>query len=145
MHELPWITIFGSRARWFANNFHSWLPHSWKLLANHITSNQKLLFTEMNVLFHFLHVILCLWTHNLTENNYRFPISPLSLRTVFSDLALWCHYSWSVTSCKHRLLALWCHICRLFLHMQIACKKWKSLDTGKSVKLNTLSCNIKQN
>ena len=24
MHELPWITIFGSRVRRFANNFHEW-------------------------------------------------------------------------------------------------------------------------
>ena len=35
-----WITMnndFDSRVRWFANDFHSWLYHSWKSLANHIT------------------------------------------------------------------------------------------------------------
>ena len=48
-------------------------------------------------------------------------ISPLSLMRVFSDLVLWRHHSWSVTSPKHRVLALW-HIHWLLLHMQIGAK-----------------------
>ena len=28
--------------RWFANDFHSWLRHSWKSLANHLTRDQKI-------------------------------------------------------------------------------------------------------
>ena len=44
MHELPWITIFGSRVCRFANNFHEWRSHEWKLLANRITSDPKSLF-----------------------------------------------------------------------------------------------------
>ena len=52
----------------------------------------------------------------------RLPISPLSQGTVFSDLALWRHYSCSVTSREHGLLALWRHIRRLFLHEQIGAK-----------------------
>ena len=122
MHELPWITIFVSRVRRFANNFHEWRSHEWKLLANRITSDPKSLFTVTNVLFYFLHVILCPWMHNSTKNNWRLPTSPLSLRTVFSDLSLWRHYSWSVTSCKRRLLALWRRIRRLFLYTQIGAK-----------------------
>ena len=42
MHELPWITIFGSQVRRFANNFHEWRSHKWKLFANRITSDPKI-------------------------------------------------------------------------------------------------------
>ena len=35
IHSLPWRTISWSLVRWFANDFHSWLRHSWKALANH--------------------------------------------------------------------------------------------------------------
>ena len=52
----------------------------------------------------------------------RLSISPLSLGTVFSDLALWRHDSCSVTSRERGLLALWRHIRRLFLHAQIGAK-----------------------
>ena len=37
MHSFPWITIFRSRVRWFANNFHKWRSHEWKSLTNRIT------------------------------------------------------------------------------------------------------------
>ena len=48
------------------------------------------------------------------------PISPLSLGTVFSDLALWRRYSCSVTSRELGLLAFWRrHIRWLFLHAEI--------------------------
>ena len=52
----------------------------------------------------------------------RLPILPLLLGAVFSDLALWRHYSCSVTSRKRGLLALWRHIRRLYLHAQIGAK-----------------------
>ena len=42
MHELPWITIFGSRVRRFANDFHEWRSHEWKSLANRFTSDPKI-------------------------------------------------------------------------------------------------------
>ena len=45
-------------------------------------------------------------------------ISPMSLRTIFSNLALWCRQHWPVTSCKHRVLALWRQMLRFFLHAQ---------------------------
>ena len=73
-------------------------------------------------------IILCLtyyfmfWTHNSTRNNYQLLILPLLLRTLFSDLALWCHHSLSVTARKSGVLALWRNIRRLFLHMQIGTK-----------------------
>ena len=58
MHELPWITIFGSRVRRFANNFHELRSHEWKsLIASRVT--QKSLLTVKNVLFYFLHAIWC--------------------------------------------------------------------------------------
>ena len=39
-----------------------------------------------------------------------------------SDLALWRHHSWSVTSREREILALWRHIRRLFLYAQIGAK-----------------------
>ena len=41
----------GSRVRWFANDFHSWLRHSWKSWANHLTRDRKSLFTVTHALF----------------------------------------------------------------------------------------------
>ena len=61
------------------------------------------------------------WTHH-SAKNHRTPISPLSTRMVFSDLALWRHHGWSVTSSEREVLALWRHIRRLFLHAQIGTK-----------------------
>ena len=89
-------------------------------IASRVT--QKSLFMVTNVLFYFLHAILCPWTHNSVKNNHRLPILPLSLRMVFSDLALWRHYIWSVMSRERGLLALWRHFCRLFFHAQIGAK-----------------------
>ena len=51
IHSLPWITIFGSLVMRFANNFHSWLRHSWKSLANRLTRDPKSLFTVTHALF----------------------------------------------------------------------------------------------
>ena len=55
MHELPWIMIFWSRVGWFANDFHEWLRHEWKSLANHLTSDQKIVIHGSE--FYFLHAI----------------------------------------------------------------------------------------
>ena len=41
-HSLPWITIFGSLVMRFTNDFHSWLRHSWKSLANRLTRDPKI-------------------------------------------------------------------------------------------------------
>ena len=110
MHELPWITIFG----------HKWgdLP-----LANHITSDKKLLFTVTNVLFisYMLFYVLNIQFH-LKKNNNWSPISPFSLGAIVSDLALWPHHNWFVMTCDREVLALRHHIRQLFLHAQIGTK-----------------------
>ena len=116
MQELPWIMTFWSRVRRFAKYF-----HEWKSLLNHITGELKLLLTVKNILFYFLHAIM-FCAHNSAQNNHRLLNSPLSPRTIVSDVALWRHYSWSMTSHKREVLALWRHILRLFLHAQIATK-----------------------
>ena len=67
MHELPWITIFGSRVRRCANNFHEWRSHEWKLLANRITSDAKIVIHGNEFYFYILHAILCPSTHNSTK------------------------------------------------------------------------------
>ena len=62
-------------------------PHSWP---------KKSLFMVTNVLFYFLHAILC--SEHTTPLKSPWPLLlPLSPRTVFSDLALWRYHSWSVT------------------------------------------------
>ena len=43
-------------------------------------------------------------------------------KDVFSDLTLWRHHNWFVTSREREALALWRHIRRLFLHVQIGAK-----------------------
>ena len=57
-----WITVnndFLSRVGRFGNDFHEWRSHEWKSLPNRLTCDKKSLFTVTNVLFYFLHVILC--------------------------------------------------------------------------------------
>ena len=93
-----------------------------KSLANHLTSDQKIVIHGNECIILFLTRYLISWTHRSATNNHRSLISPLSLGTVFSDLTLWRHYSWSVTSREREALALWRHIRRLFLHAQIGAK-----------------------
>ena len=120
-----WVTVnndFWSRVRWFANDFHEWRSHEWKLWANHLTSDQKFVIYGNECIILFLTGYLMYWTHHSATNNHRLLISPSPLRTVFSELTLWRHHSWSVTSCEREALALWRHIRRLFLHAQIGAK-----------------------
>ena len=42
IRSLPWIMIFGSLVKRFANDFHSLLRHSQKLLASHLTDDPKI-------------------------------------------------------------------------------------------------------
>ena len=62
------------------------------------------------------------YTLSYVPERTRLPISPLSVGTVFSYLALWRQYSCSVMSRERGLLALWRHIRRLFLNAQIGTK-----------------------
>ena len=73
MYELPWITIFLSRVGRFSNDFHEWRSHEWKSLPNRLTSDKKSLFTVTNVLFYFLHAILC-HEHTNPQSSARFAI-----------------------------------------------------------------------
>ena len=110
---------FWSRVRWFANDFHEWRSHEWKSLANHLTSDQQIVIHGNECIISFLTHYFISWTNRFFTNNHPSLLSPLSLRTVISDLTLWCHHSWSVTSREREALALWRHIHRLFLHAQI--------------------------
>ena len=60
MHELSWIMIFFcSRVRWFDNDFHRWWSHEWKSLANHVTTDQKIVIHGNECIIFFLCTILC--------------------------------------------------------------------------------------
>ena len=117
-----WVPVnndFWSRVRWFANDFHEWRSQEWKSLANHLTSDQKIVIHGNKCIILFLTRYFMSWTCHFSANNSRWLISTLSLRTAFADLTLWRHHSWSVTSHEHEALALWRHIRRLLLRPQI--------------------------
>ena len=116
MRELPWITIFRSRVGRFAGDFHEWLSDEWKSSANPITCDPKIVIHGNVCIILFPTCYLMSWAH-ITAKIYRSLISPLSQRNVFSDSDLWRTQSWSVSR-ERRLLILWRHIRRLFLHAQ---------------------------
>ena len=89
---------------------------------NRFTSDPKIVIHGNECIILFLTRYFMSWTLNSAKNNYRSLISPLLLRTVFSDLVFWRHHRWPVTSNKRRVLALWRHIRRLLLHAQIGAK-----------------------
>ena len=62
---------------WFANDFHEWQSHKWKLMANQIASDQENIIHGKESIMPFL--TLMSWTHN----NNRSLISPLSPGTFF--------------------------------------------------------------
>ena len=64
MHELPWITILGSRVRPFAHYFHEWRSHEWKPSANRITSDPKIIIHGNECIILFITDYLMSWSHN---------------------------------------------------------------------------------
>ena len=100
MHELPWIKIFLSRVRQFGNDFHEWRSHEWKSLPNSLTSDKKkALFMVTNVLFYFLHTILC---HEHTN----------PLRTIIERSFRHCCQGWPFLTehCDVTTIDLWRHV-----------------------------------
>ena len=93
MHELPWITIFWSRVRWFANDFHEWL---------------KLLFTVTNVLFYFLHAILCF------ETPFHYKQSSITHFAIDAKDSLFSNYHCDVIT-----VDLWCHANARHWHCEV--------------------------
>ena len=129
MHELRLITIFGSRVRRFANDFHEWQSHEcenhWKI-ASRVT--QKSLFTVTNVLFHFLHAIL--------RHEHTIPLKQLSFADfaiVAKDGLFWLNI---VTSAQ---LYLWCHTNVLYWHRDVTfvdCSCTRKLTQRRSSLVN---------
>ena len=82
-----WVAVnnyFGSRVRRFADDFHEWRSHEWnhRQIASRVT--QRSLFTVTNILFYFLHAILCPRTHF-----YYKPSSIAHFATVAKDGLFW--------------------------------------------------------
>ena len=103
-----------------------WFSRVTKSLANHwqITSRvtKKIVIHGNECIIFFLTGYFISWTQRSATNYHRSLISQLSLGMVFSDLTLWRHHSWSVTSREREALALWRHIRQLSLHAQIGTK-----------------------
>ena len=120
-----WVTVnndFLSQVGRFGNDFHEWQSHEWKSLPNRLTSDKKVVIHGNECIILFLTSYFMSSTHKSPKNYHRVLISPLLPRAVFSDLVLWRHHNWSVTSREGEILVLWRHICRLLLHAQIGAK-----------------------
>ena len=89
MHELPWITIFGSRVRRFAH----------ESLVNRITSDPKIVIQGNECIILFLTRYCVSLKHNFSKNNHRSLISHLSPRTVF--LTWHCEVTTAVDLWRH--------------------------------------------
>ena len=143
MHESPWITIYWSRMRRFANNLNEWRSHEWKSLVNRIRSDPEIVIHCNKSIIIFLTRYFMSWIHNSAKKNYRSLISSLSLRVVFSDLALWRHHSWFVTSRERGASALWRHSRRMFLRTQIGAKAIATVKINYSPPgIHGLACEI---
>ena len=57
---------------WFANDFHSWLRHLWKLLANRLTRDPKIV----------IHGNLCIILYISTCNMYQYSLYPTLIGSV---------------------------------------------------------------
>ena len=114
MHELPWITIF----------CHEWGNSAMIVTSDEVTSEnhcriasrvtKQSLFTVKNVLFYFLHAILCHEDTNPLSSSAHFVIVA---KGGLSDRALWRHHNWSVTSANAKywycdVTFVYCHCTR---------------------------------
>ena len=108
--------------RRFGNDFRDWRSRS----ENHcrIVSGvtKQSVFMATHILFYFLRAISCFWTHRIREKQSSIAYFAIVARDGVSNLALWCHHCWSVTSRKRELLVLWCHVHRLFVRVPIGAK-----------------------
>ena len=100
-----WKTMF-LRVRWFVNYCVEWRSHEWKLLANHLTSGQKLVIHDRQSIFYFLNALTRFmtqrnrWTMMTSSNGSVFRVTGLLWGestgqqwiplTKASDAELWC-------------------------------------------------------
>ena len=61
IHSLPWITIFESLVMRFTNDFHSWLCHSWKSLANRLTRDPQIVIHGNSCIILYISYHVMLW------------------------------------------------------------------------------------
>ena len=136
MHELPWITIIchelGDLPMIFTSDEVTSENH-WQITSR-VT---KIVIDGNECIILFLARYFMSWIHHSATNKHRSLISLLSLRTVFSDLTLWRHHSWSVTSREREVLALWRHVRQLFLHAQIGARRSSLVNNNREYQFLT--------
>ena len=110
MHELPWIMTFWSRVicQWCSRVTKSRV----KIIGKSHHECPKIVIHANESIIFLLQAWYMSWTHNFANSSHRSLTSPLSLRTVFSDLALRRHHSWYVMSREREVLASWRYIHR---------------------------------
>ena len=111
-----WVPLnndFLSRVRRFGNDFR----HEWKSLPNRLKSDKKSLFTVRNVLFYFLHAILCHDHTNplrtIIEHSFRHCCQGQPFLTEHCDVTtidLWRHANAKYWYCD--VIFLCCHCTR---------------------------------
>ena len=88
IYGLSCLTIFGSWVRWFDNIFHKWPSPEWKLFANHLTSDQKLIIHDNPYIISFL-TCLSGAKRKVDENSHWLIPMPLLFTVDQSFVALW--------------------------------------------------------
>ena len=90
---------------WFANDIHSWLRHSWKSLANHLTDDQKIFIHGNACIILYIHMtnvkastwFTCAQNYRLTDWRqpsliWRGKAASMSYRRVYDDVIKWKHF-----------------------------------------------------
>ena len=128
MHELRLITIFGSRVRRFANDFHEWQSHEWKSLENRFTSDPKIVIHSNECIILFLTRYFTSWTHNSAKT-----IIVRWFAIVAKDGLFWLNI---LTSPQ---LYLWCHTNVRYWHCDVTfvdCSCTRKLTQRRSSLVN---------
>ena len=98
--------FFWSRVGWFANNFHVWRRNEWKLLANHLTSDQNIVILGNTYVILFL---TCLSGVKTQRNQWKLMSIAVPLLFTMGQpvVILWRHtntyYDVSLTDCPQNV------------------------------------------
>ena len=89
--------------------FHEWPSHEWKSLANHLTSDQKIVIHSNECIILFLSRYFMFWTHNSAINNHRsfiLPSSSIFCLSIMTSPQLICDVTWTSTVMSYSSIVL---------------------------------------
>ena len=116
------MTILGSLVMRFANDFHSWLRHSWTLLANRLTRDPKIVIHGNSCIILYIHDDIMKWKHfprywPFVRRIHRSPVNfthkgQLRGALMFSLICVWinsCVNNCEVGDWRRQSRSLWSH------------------------------------